>query len=161
MMEQENGGEDRIGSPQLLGEGEPDLFSSLLNETSQTTIEETRVYTFDILNAKLHEFTSHLDEVAIQRHSNYLAKLQVLLLLHIQTSTLLLRTCVLSAYIHTCIHLARTYVRIYSHGMCTRMCAYVQMHTFIHTYKRCIYVYAYICKYIHTYPNPIVHTSTH
>ena len=83
MMEQQESNHDgddddgRLGSPQL-GEGEPDLFSSMLNETSQTSVDERKVYTFDILNAKLHEFTSHRDEVAIQKHSNYLAKLQVL-----------------------------------------------------------------------------------
>ena len=81
-------GDDRLESAHL-GEGEPDLFSSMLNETSETSIDEKKVYTFDILNSKLHEFTSHRDEVAIQRHSNYLATLQVQLhiLLHAHFNT--------------------------------------------------------------------------
>ena len=119
-------GDDRLESPHL-GEGEPDLFSSMLNETSETSIDEKKVYTFDILNSKLHEFTSHRDEVAIQRHSNYLATLQVQLhiLLHAHFNT---RYRHMHTYIYSFIH---TY----------KFSLYTLLHTKIH------YTYIVIQKY--------------
>ena len=56
---------------------EPDLFSSLANETSHSTSEEKPALSFDIFRTKIDSLSNPRDEIAIQRQANYLATLQV------------------------------------------------------------------------------------